>query len=104
MNCEGLVYIGENLVYLSGIKSFIKSVNKNDALIIASFNKQDQSFLNYKERLQIEIMFRAMKPSVFNMEDTHLTDLERISKLIAMIAMAFVWVYRIGVDKHENIK
>ena len=86
------------------MKTFIKSENKYDILIIASFNKQDQAIINYKERWQIETMFRAMKTSGFNLEDTHLTDLERISKLIALVAVAFVWVYRIGLDKHINIK
>jgi hypothetical protein len=104
LHYHGLVYLGKNLVYLSGIKTFIRSENRHDTLIIASFNKQDQAILNYKERWQIETMFKAMKTSGFNMEDTHLTDLERISKLIALIAVAFVWVYRIGIDKHLNIK
>jgi len=49
-------------------------------------------------------MFRAMKKSGFNLEDTHLTDLERISKLIALVTVAFVWGYRVGLDKHLNIK
>jgi hypothetical protein len=48
-------------------------------------------------------MFRAMKTSGFNLEDTHLTDLERISKLIALIAVAFVWVYRADTSKQLNI-
>ena len=104
LHYNGLVYVGENLVYLSGVKTFIKSENKYDTLIIASFNKQDQAIINYKERWQIETMFRAMKTSGFNLEDTHLTDLERISKLLAVIAIAFVWVYRIGIDKHQYIK
>jgi len=104
MHYQGLVSIGGNLVYLSGNKTFIKSENKYDTLIIASFNKQDQAIINYKERWQIETMFKAMKTSGFNLEDTHLTDLERISKLIALISIAFVWVYRIGIDKHMNIK
>jgi len=104
LHYQGLVHIGDNLVYLSGVKTFIKSENRHDILIIASFNKQDQAIINYKERWQIETMFKAMKTSGFNMEDTHLTDLERISKLIALIAVAFVWVYRVGIDKHYNIK
>ncbi|WP_152541922.1 hypothetical protein [Saccharicrinis fermentans] len=45
-----------------------------------------------------------MKSSGFNLEDTHLTDLERISKLLAALAIAFVWAYLAGIDKHENIK
>ncbi|MGM0496186.1 MAG: IS4 family transposase [Bacillota bacterium] len=104
LNYNGLVYVGENLVYLSGVKSFIRSENRYDILIIASFNKQDQAFINYKERWQIETMFKAMKTSGFNLEDSHLTDLERISKLIALITVAFVWVYRVGIDKHLNIR
>ena len=104
LNYHGLVYVGNNLVYLSGVKSFVRSEKQYDILIIASFCKQDQALINYKERWQIETMFRAMKTSGFNIEDTHLTDLERISKLIALIAVAFVWVYRIGIDKHLNIK
>lgn len=104
LHYKGLVYIGDNLVYLSGVKTFIKSENRNDIMIIASFSKQDQAIVNYKERWQIETMFKAMKTSGFNLEDTHLTDLERISKLIALISIAFVWVYRIGLDKNMNIK
>jgi hypothetical protein len=49
-------------------------------------------------------MFRAMKSSGFNLEDTHLTDLNRISKLLAVVAIAFVWAYLAGIDKHLNIK
>jgi hypothetical protein len=74
-NYNGLVYIGENLVYLSGVKSFIKSENRYNTLYIAPFNKQDQAFINYKERWQIETMFKAIKTCSFNIEDTHLTDL-----------------------------
>ena len=74
----GLVYINQNLVYLSGIKTFNPILRKYEFVIIASFNKQDQALLDYKERWQIETMFRAMKSSGFNMEDTHLTDPVRI--------------------------
>ena len=104
LNYNGLVYVGENLVYLSGVKSFVRSENRCDLLIIASFNKQDQAFINYRERWQIETMFRAMKTSGFNLEDTHLTDLERISKLIALITVAFVWVYRNSILSTVSLK
>jgi hypothetical protein len=103
-HCGKLYYIGQNLVYLSGSKSFNKETGKIEFTIIASFNQHDQALINYKERWQIETMFRAMKSSGFNLEDTHLTDLERISKLLAVLAIAFVWAYLAGIDKHENIK
>ena len=104
LHYKGLVYIDENLVYLSGMKTFDPKTNKYEYLIIASFNKQDHALIDYKERWQIETMFKAMKTSGFNMESTHLCDLERISKLIAIIAVAFVWAYKAGLDKHLKIK
>lgn len=38
------------------------------------------------------------------MEDTHLTDLNRLSTLMSITAIAFVWAYLAGIDKHENIR
>ncbi len=103
-HCDKPYYLGKNLVYLSGAKSFNKAAGKVEFTIIASFNQHDQALINYKERWQIETMFRAMKSSGFNLEDTHLTDLERIAKLLAVVAIAFVWAYLAGIDKHVNIK
>lgn len=45
-----------------------------------------------------------MKSSRFNLEDTHLTGMNRISTLIGVITLAFVWAYPEGIDKHEKIK
>lgn len=101
---NGLVYIGKNLVYLSGLKTFNLNTGKVDFVIIASFNQHDQALINYKERWQIETMFKAMKSSGFNIEDTHLTNLDRISTLLSVIAIAFIWAYLAGIDKDENIK
>ncbi|WP_051536243.1 transposase [Marinilabilia salmonicolor] len=100
---EGLVYLGKNLVYLSGIKTFNPATGKVEFVIIASLNKQDQALIDYKERWQIETMFKAMKSSGFNLEDTHLNNLDRLTTLIAVVAIAFVWAYLAGIDKHENI-
>ena len=59
-------------------------------VIITSFHKQDQTLVDYKERWQIETMFKAMKSSGFNLEATHLNNWNRMSTLIAIIAIAFV--------------
>ncbi|MFA8300236.1 MAG: transposase, partial [Hyphomicrobiales bacterium] len=58
----------------------------------------------YKDRWQVETLFKALKTSGFNLEDTHLTDTKRINKLIAVTAIAFIWAYITGVFIHENIK
>ena len=51
-------------------------------------------------------MFKAFKSQGFNLEDTHLTKKERIEKLLALMAIAFVWSYIAGefYEKIEPIK
>ena len=37
-----------------------------------------------------------MKPSGFNIEDTHLRDSVRVARLLAMARIALVWAYLVG--------
>ena len=80
--------------YLSGSKS-IKD-GKVDFCIIVSFNKPDEALEFYAKRWQIETLFRALKTSGFNLEDTHVTHPERLEKLIMLVMIAFIWCYKIG--------
>lgn len=50
------------------------------------------------------MMFKAMKSAGFNIEDTHLTNIERVEKLLLLVMMAFVWCYNIGEFVNLNIK
>jgi len=45
--------------------------------------------------------FKAFKTGGFNFEDTHLTDPERITKLIALVSVAFIWVYLVGISRSK---
>jgi Transposase DDE domain. len=83
--------------YLSGCKI------KNDFLIIISFNKPEDSLGYYQQRWQIEMCFRALKSSGFDLENTHLVHLERIEKLLALVMIAFVWCYKVGIYLHAII-
>jgi len=40
--------------------------------------------------------------SWFNFEDTHMTDAKRISKLIALVCVAFIWVYLVEISRNNN--
>lgn len=91
-----IVYVNDQLCYLSASK--IKNKEGIPELqIIVSFNKPDQAQSLYKERWQIETAFRALKTSGFNIEDTHLTDIDRLNKLFALVLVAFVWAYKAGI-------
>ena len=93
---RNIVYVNGQLCYLSASK--IKDKHGAPELqVIVSFSKPDESKLLYKERWQIESAFKALKTSGFNMEDTHLTDIDRIRKLLALVLVAFVWAYNTGI-------
>ncbi len=93
---RGIVYVNGQLCYLSASK--IKNREGIPELqIIVSFNKPDEASTLYKERWQVESAFKALKTSGFNIEDTHLTDLDRINKLLALVLFAFTWAYVAGV-------
>ncbi len=93
---RGIVYVNGQFCYLSASK--IKNKQGAPELqIIVSFNKPDESQSLYKERWQTESAFKALKTSGFNIEDTHLTDLDRINKLLALVLFAFTWAYLAGI-------
>ena len=102
---NGIVEIKGQLCYLSGSKVKNKK-GEPELQIIVSFNKPHQAQEAYKERWQIETAFRALKTSGFNIEDTHLSDLDRVAKLLALVMVAFVWAYKAGIylDKIRPIK
>ena len=56
------------------------------------------------KRQQTETAFKALKSSGFNIEDTHLKEIDRIEKLFAFVLIAFTWAYVVGNYLHQNIK
>lgn len=91
-----IVRVNNQLCYIAGSKVFDKK-GEPELQIIISFNKPDQADTLYKERWQIETAFRAFKSSGYNIEDTHLTEIDRVEKLFALVLIAFVWAYKIGI-------
>jgi len=95
--------VNGQLCYLSASK--VKNKQGIPELqIIISFNKPEEAQEAYKERWQVETCFRALKSSGFNIEDTHLTDLNRIEKLFSIVMVAFAWAYVVGIFADQNLK
>ena len=94
-----MLYLDKALVYVSGMK-----IKNSEYLIIVSYDKQQQALINYRQRWQIETMFKAFKTKGFNIEDTHLSDINRIDKLVAVVSIAFTWAYKAGIYVHQHIK
>ena len=89
--------------YLSASKTKNKD-GKPELQVIICFSKPEKAQQVYKERWQIETAFKALKSSGFNIEDTHLTDLERIQRLFSIVIIAFAWAFIVGIYIHENVK
>jgi len=94
-----IVRINDQLCYLSGSK-----LHKGEYFILVSFNKPEQADFYYKQRWQIEMSFKAMKSSGFDIEKTHLQNHDRIRKLLLLVMIAFVWCYKVGIHLHSYIK
>lgn len=105
MHYNKIVRINNQLCYISGSKVLNKK-GVPEFQIIISFNKPEPADEIYKQRWQIETAFKALKSSGFNIEDTHLTEPERVEKLFALVLIAFTWSYIIGIelDKIKPIK
>ncbi|MFI0348673.1 MAG: transposase, partial [Chthoniobacterales bacterium] len=56
---------------------------------------------NYASRWEIETLFSCLKGRGFHFEETHLIHSERIKKLMALLAIGFCWVHKIGEWQHE---
>lgn len=93
------ILIGQHWVYLTGMKMINKKGNI-EFVIVATYVYDFQTMQVYAKRWTIECFFKAIKTAGFNLEDTHLKDQKRLEKLLALIAIAFVWVYLIG--QYEN--
>jgi hypothetical protein len=95
--------VNGQLCYLSASK--VKNRDgKLELQIIISFQKPESAQQAYKERWQIETAFKALKSSGFNIEDTHLTDLDRFSKLFSLVMIAFAWAFVVGIFMHQNVQ
>ena len=51
---------------------------------------------DYACRWEIESLFKCFKTSGFNLEDTHLTNTDKINNLLGIVAIGFTWAYLTG--------
>lgn len=78
-------------VYLAGARS-----GRGELMIIATNQLPKNAIVIYLRRWEIESLFQGLKGRGFNFETTHITQLDRITKLTALLAIAFAWAHKIG--------
>lgn len=83
-------------LYIIGFK-----MSDGELVIIATQDQPETALSDYKERWQIETLFGCLKTRGFDLEATHMTDPERLEKLLAFTAIAFSWAHIVGEWRHE---
>jgi Transposase DDE domain len=95
---KGSYQVTESEVFLSALR-----LEDNELLIIATGDFCLDAVENYGKRWQIETLFSCLKSRGFNFEDTHVTDRNRIKRLLVVAVIAFCWAHRVGEWQHEHI-
>lgn len=98
---EKRILSGERIIF--GLKFNVAGMRCDDGdfLIIATTESAENSIEIYAYRWEIESLFGSLKTKGFNLEDTHLTNLDRLAKLMAVLAIAFCWAHKIGEWQNE---
>jgi hypothetical protein len=75
---------------------------KEQMIVVSNFEFEDPLGM-YRRRWEIETMFGCLKTRGFRMEDTHITDPDKIEKVVFVLAIAFCWAYRVGdIEDHTQ--
>lgn len=74
----------------------VTKTKEGELLVLACNAEPRKALRRYAQRWQIETLFAALKTRGFNLEDTHLMMPERLSKLLALLALAFTWAHLVG--------
>jgi len=88
---------------LWGLNLFIIGTkSKNGELVIVVTERHvDTALEDYAKRWGIETMFKALKSKGFDFESTHLNNYERLNKMMALLAIAFAWAYKVGTIENQ---
>ena len=87
--------LGQQL-YLIGLKL------DDDYLLLVTDQKPKTALADYAKRWNIETLFGILKSRGFRFEETHLTDGERINKLLALLTLATIWAFKVGQWLHQQ--
>ena len=82
---------------LWGVRVFLSCYRSEQERIIIISNESGQEALgDYMRRWEIETLFQALKGRGFDLESTHLSDRERIERLLGILTLAYCWAYCTG--------
>jgi hypothetical protein len=69
---------------------------KDEYLIICTDRNPESALADYRARWQTESLFGVLKTRGFCLEDTHITQPDRIERLLALLSIAVCWAHIVG--------
>jgi hypothetical protein len=78
------------------VRLVIMRLKTGELLALACSGTPRHALENYRRRWTIETMFANLKTKGFNMEDTHITDRDKLSTLCAVLALAVALSVKTG--------
>jgi hypothetical protein len=98
MIVKGWCRLGQNASSGSpSVRLVILRLKTGELLALACSGNPRRALENYRRRWTIETMFGNLKTKGFNMEDTHITDRDKLSTLLAVLALAVAMSIKTGV-------
>ncbi len=84
--------------------AWIKRLDENEYLFL--FGNVEVKFLGqlYKKRWCIEAFFQNLKLRGFDLESTHLRSLPKLSKLVALVSLAYACCASFGLYYHQKVQ
>lgn len=89
-------WVWGRFVYVSALR-----LEDGKLLIIISDDSPEIAIADYAQRWGIETLFGIFKTRGFCLESTHFNDSERLSKLLALMALALCWAVKTGEWLHQ---
>lgn len=78
-------------IYLAGSRS-----ERGELMIVATNETPKNAIAIYLRRCEVETLFQGLKNCGFHFESTHITDIDRLRKLMAVIAIGAAWAHKVG--------
>ncbi|MPY68155.1 IS4 family transposase [Deinococcus sp. SDU3-2] len=75
---------------------------RGERVLVASDLSVWNTLTTYRLRWNIECTFSAMKTRGLNLEQTHMTQPDRLSRLFGLLSLALAWMVRIGEWRAEQ--
>ncbi|MEI6379369.1 MAG: IS4 family transposase [Cyanobacteriota bacterium ELA615] len=98
---SGRRWVWGRFVYVSALR-----LEDGELLIVISDDSPETAIADYAHRWGIETLFGCFKTRGFCLKSTHFTDSDRLSKLLALMALALCWAIKTGewLSSHCPIK